>query len=296
MNLAVVNEAVTEMNGVEHQFTEEEKNFVVQFAFRSGSKEDTISLIEALAHSEDKAESDEIMVTYRAKYDMKPAWVEQVENLQLLLDKIYSPLDYDSRYKGSVCVCLPLMVSTALFPCGVTGFCEEYPDIKVISLTTLGSPDYREMGIDFGIVTTLPESLKDFSLLYKKNIECRFFAVPGYLAKYGTPGSLDDLLANHRIINGLQNENYVPGWKELMSKAKNISFSSNSTFAVLEAIRHGVGIGLMPRQFQGGGLVRLDELAGGLQMPVYLVVNNCTKDIPRVKIVTEYYKAALDRI
>ena len=46
MNLAVVNEAVTEMNGVEHQFTEEEKNFVVQFAFRSGSKEDTISLID----------------------------------------------------------------------------------------------------------------------------------------------------------------------------------------------------------------------------------------------------------
>ena len=26
MNLAVVNEAVTEMNGVEHQFTEEEKS------------------------------------------------------------------------------------------------------------------------------------------------------------------------------------------------------------------------------------------------------------------------------
>ena len=29
MNLAVVNEAVTGMNGVEHEFTEEEKNFVV---------------------------------------------------------------------------------------------------------------------------------------------------------------------------------------------------------------------------------------------------------------------------
>ena len=80
MNLAVVNEAVTEMNGVEHQFTEEEKNFVVQFAFRSGSKEDTISLIEALAHSAD------IMVTYRSKYDMKPAWVEQVENLLVALE------------------------------------------------------------------------------------------------------------------------------------------------------------------------------------------------------------------
>ena len=70
MNLAVVNEAVTGMNGVEHEFTEEEKNFVVQFAFRSGNKEDTISLIEALAHSSDKAQSDEIMVTYRSKYDI----------------------------------------------------------------------------------------------------------------------------------------------------------------------------------------------------------------------------------
>ncbi len=35
MNLAVVNEAVTGMNGVEHEFTEEEKNFVVQFAFEA---------------------------------------------------------------------------------------------------------------------------------------------------------------------------------------------------------------------------------------------------------------------
>ena len=45
MNLAVVNEAVTGMNGVEYEFTEEEKNFVVQFAFRSGSKEDTTSIM-----------------------------------------------------------------------------------------------------------------------------------------------------------------------------------------------------------------------------------------------------------
>ena len=86
MNLAVFNEAVTEMSGVEHKFTEDEKTFVVQFAFKSGSKEDTIALIEALAHSSDKAESNEIMVSYRSKYDIKPAWVEQVENLLVALE------------------------------------------------------------------------------------------------------------------------------------------------------------------------------------------------------------------
>lgn len=86
MNLAVVNEAVTGMNGVEHHFTEEEKNFVVKFAFRSGSKEDTISLIEALAHASDKEQAHEIMITYQSKYDMKPAWVEKVENLLIALE------------------------------------------------------------------------------------------------------------------------------------------------------------------------------------------------------------------
>ena len=89
MNLAVVNEAVTEMNGVEHQFTEEEKNFVVQFAFRSGSKEDTISLIEALAHSADKAESDEIMVTYRSTVMMdKDAFINRVRGYQDLAERM----------------------------------------------------------------------------------------------------------------------------------------------------------------------------------------------------------------
>ena len=69
MNLAVINEAVTEMNGAGHAFTEEEKNFVVQFAFRSGSKEDTISLIEAFAHSADGIRS--IAVYRRRNQDSK---------------------------------------------------------------------------------------------------------------------------------------------------------------------------------------------------------------------------------
>lgn len=86
MNLAVVNDAVTGMNDAGHEFSADEKDFVVWFAFKSGSKEDTITLIEALAHSQNKEESDEIMAAYREKHDMKPAWVEQVENLLVALE------------------------------------------------------------------------------------------------------------------------------------------------------------------------------------------------------------------
>lgn len=86
MNLAVVNEAAAAMNEADHKFTEEEKNFVVQFAFRSESKEETISLIEAFARSSDDKESERIMNEYRAKHELKPGWVEQVENLLVAIE------------------------------------------------------------------------------------------------------------------------------------------------------------------------------------------------------------------
>lgn len=86
MNLAVVNEAAAAMNEADHKFTEEEKNFVVQFAFRSESKEETTSLIEAFARSSDDKESERIMNEYRAKHELKPGWVEQVENLLVALE------------------------------------------------------------------------------------------------------------------------------------------------------------------------------------------------------------------
>ena len=118
MNLAVVNEAVTGMNGVEHEFTEEEKNFVVQFAFRSGSKEDTISLIEALAHSTDKVQSEEIMVTYRSKYDIKPAWVEQVENL-LAIDSAQADVIKELGFGESlVMLILTALLAIIIIICG----------------------------------------------------------------------------------------------------------------------------------------------------------------------------------
>ncbi len=222
--------------------------------------------------------------------------VEQVENVQELLDKIYDQHHFDNKYEGEVCVCLPLMLSTALFPSGVTGFCEEHPDIKVISLATLEALDYNDMGIDFGIVSCEPRPSKEFALLYEKSIDCCFFASKNYLDKYGYPNNLDDLLQNHKIVEVLQNKNYFPKWRGFIAEAKNVSFSSNSAYAVIEAMRHGLGVGLMPKQFKDKELVRLDNLENDFQMKLCLIVNKRTRDIPRVKIVTDYYKAALDRI
>lgn len=86
MNLAVVNEATEAMNVAGHTFSEEEKNFVVRFAFKSESKEKTLALIDRIVHSADAGESRKIMEEHQSKLRMKPAWAEQAENLLIALE------------------------------------------------------------------------------------------------------------------------------------------------------------------------------------------------------------------
>ena len=50
MNLAVVNEAVTEMNGVEHQFTEEEKKLLLSSSHSEAAARKTRFLLLKLWH------------------------------------------------------------------------------------------------------------------------------------------------------------------------------------------------------------------------------------------------------
>ena len=222
--------------------------------------------------------------------------VEQVKYVQDVLDDIYNRHCCDNKNEGEVCGCLPMMLSSAMFPCGIAGFSEEHPEIKIMSLTTMDAPDYREVGVDFGIVPNLPLSARDFSLLYQKNVACSFFASAVYLEKYGRPKNAQDLLANHRIVEGLQNKNYFPKWQQFAQKAKNISFSSNSALAVTEAVKRGLGVGLLPSKFAGDGLVRLANLDNIFELNLYLIVNNRTKNLPRVRMITDYYKNILKQI
>ena len=86
MNLETVSDAVNSIAKTEREFSAEEKDFIVYFAFKTGNGEDTVALIDALANSSGKSESDDIMLNFMEKYEMKPAWVEQVENLLVALE------------------------------------------------------------------------------------------------------------------------------------------------------------------------------------------------------------------
>lgn len=86
MNLEIVEETSFIMDEAKHHFTESEKEFVVQFAFKSGNKDLTSQLIEELRESVNETESTQIIQKYSAMIQEKPSWVAQIENLLVALE------------------------------------------------------------------------------------------------------------------------------------------------------------------------------------------------------------------
>lgn len=86
MGLKAVSDAVLVMNGTKHHFSDEEREFVVQFAFKSGSREQTNKLIDELAKTDNEADSREIMIRFKAECGVQPAWIEEIENLLVALE------------------------------------------------------------------------------------------------------------------------------------------------------------------------------------------------------------------
>lgn len=86
MGLTIINETVKSLCKTKHTFSDKEKEFVVQFAFRSGDKTLTNQLIDELAACENEQESEKVMEQYMSMIDMKPVWVSQIENLLVSIE------------------------------------------------------------------------------------------------------------------------------------------------------------------------------------------------------------------
>ena len=86
MGLLMISETINDICKVSHSFSNEEKEFIVQFAFKTSDKELTNKLIDELVESVDETDSIRIMEKYSVMYDVKPTWVSQIENLLVSIE------------------------------------------------------------------------------------------------------------------------------------------------------------------------------------------------------------------
>lgn len=222
--------------------------------------------------------------------------VERLQNVYEVLDQISNQRQEDGTCKGDVSVCLPLSASTNLLPYDIDSFFDQYPEIKITSLTTAETLNYEEVGADLAVVFGFDENSQRYSLVHQKTIEIGLYASPKYLNKHGYPKDMDDLLKNHRIASQIGSYRYIPGWQDILTKAEHCTFASNSNYSVCEAIKHGFGIGVMPLKDDVSDLVSLDNFKFDSKQTLYLIVNNNTRNIPRVRAVTEYYRSLMNSI
>ena len=131
------------------------------------------------------------------------------------------------------------------------------------------------------------------ALFYKKPLSCGYFAAPQYLEKYGRPLNLQDMSENHRLVSRGNVKAYSADFQQILKRASQVCLVSTSGAAMLNMIRFGAGIGLLPLRFKNEGLVCLNNLKCDTKVFIFLSAKRRLKDIPRVRATLDYYKDVL---
>lgn len=84
MSLIAISKTVDMLNEKQSCLTDEEKRFAVQFAFKTGNMELTNKLIEEL--EDQMKDSNIILSKYSTMIELKPIWLEQIENLLVSIE------------------------------------------------------------------------------------------------------------------------------------------------------------------------------------------------------------------
>lgn len=222
------------------------------------------------------------------------------QELKTILRSVDCVSSVRNKLCGTVRVGMSMAVSSVFSIKGINAFFDNYPDIKIESIITEEQPDIQVQSVDVGITHAEPAGA-DLVIVGNCNLPCALYASPGYIARYGKPQNREDLFNNHRICGKLERHSTVCGWniktwKEIFNSAKNISYLSNSNEDLLKAVHQDVGISLMPSVIGQHGLVLIDNLGIDAVLKLYLVAHRQTKDIPKIRVVIDYYKGLLQNL
>lgn len=221
--------------------------------------------------------------------------VEHVRMIEDVFGKIYDEDAGHSNVKGDVRVSMPLSVFVALPHDNIDNFYTEYPNINIVSLSNLQQPNVNTIDVDIGLTYIFPDS-SDVVIISEKNVKYGYFTSSKYLARHGYPADFEDMAENHWFVNNGNAQVYMKNIKDILKQTKHIRYCSESASAVIDMVRNGAGIAVMPMRLKEEGMVCLDYIPCEIEATVYLVAKKKTKHIPRVRAVIDYYKNSLSRM
>ena len=221
--------------------------------------------------------------------------VDKAGRIELILNEIYAMKPSRTEIKGQIRVGIMTEIGALLLMDGLNEFLDSYPGLTIVSITADTDQNSNDMSYDVGLSFAKPV-WNNSVILHTKEIEFGFFASAEYLSRYGYPVNLEDMLQNFRIVVKVDERGETSWFHDLFSRARNICYSSNASFAVNEAVRHGVGIGVMPIHCKNDDFIRLGNIPCDVKLTMYLFADAASKDLPGPRTVINYYKSLMDMV
>ena len=182
--------------------------------------------------------------------DAGRAYFEQAERALLGLDaaaEAASGLDREPR--GTVRLTAPVEIGVMSISDLLAEFTRKYPDIHVELSLDSAPVNLAEQGFDIGIRTG--RSL-DPSVVVRRlgNFDIGLFASTDYVSRRGSPQSVEELVDHDCVLLRVQQQKAI--WRldgpdgEVSSVEVRGRVSTDETLFVWQAVRSGLGIGLLP--------------------------------------------------
>lgn len=157
--------------------------------------------------------------------------------------------DLHDRPRGTVRLVAPSEWSGWILAPIVAMFLERYPDIRIDLSLTDRQVDLLREGFDLGLVAG---PLPDSSLVTRtiRVIESGLFASQAYLARHGTPETVADLAHHACIVRrpGPTNRLSITSPRGVETVVVTGPVATDDRGFMYEAVRAGIGIGVLPHQ------------------------------------------------
>ncbi|GAA3582457.1 LysR family transcriptional regulator [Marinobacter xestospongiae] len=215
--------------------------------------------------------------------------------------RVMDDLRQDDRAGGQLVVACPVSMSLTILAPVLFRFQQAHPELVVRLRQSDAMTDLISEGVDLAIRATA--SLDDSALvaIAVGTMPRCLVAAPDYLARHGTPTTLEELGQHRCLIFSLSQDSQHWQFGE-GETAQTVAVSgplvSDNSLMLVEAACHGLGIVLVPRgyvsqQLASGELVALDLQPEPVSRTIYAVYPDRRHLPQRVRLFIDFLKTEL---
>lgn len=203
----------------------------------------------------------------------------------------------DRRMEGTVRISVTDGLATYWMTPRLPALQEGHPGISIEFQCSIEPADVLKMETDLSIRSRLPQAA-DLIAVKLGTFHFVPWASPEYLKRHGAPRTPEELLG-HRLLDHRAYYTEDGDWIEWFSLARAanlISYTTNSSAALLSAIQNGLGIGMLPTYSSDcvTGIVPLD-LGLRAHSEIRLVYHPSIRDTARMRAVIDWVRSLFDK-